>query len=189
MEDIQKTDIELAMSTHIARYCAPRFILTDNGSSNDILENHQKLIVEELHHLHLSTQELSYTQRSQPLLCNSLARLSQATAVQFFSHGAWTAIFKASSVLNKVWTTYFNVNWYALHFILLWTSLFSSSETKSVFTLHVCQYKPNLVINMKFSQSQGLVTQWHNPILLKSIMTCIILMLKNLYTKKMYYGG
>ena len=46
MEDIQKIDIEMAMSTHIARYRAPSFILTDNGSSNDILENHQKSIIE-----------------------------------------------------------------------------------------------------------------------------------------------
>ena len=48
MEDIQKTDLELAMSTHVARYRAPRFILTDNGSSNDVLENHQKSIIEVL---------------------------------------------------------------------------------------------------------------------------------------------
>ena len=48
MEDIQKIDIEMAMSTHIARYRAPSFILTDNGSSNDILENHQKSIVDVL---------------------------------------------------------------------------------------------------------------------------------------------
>ena len=41
-------DIELAVSTHIARFRPPRFILTDNGSSNDILENHQKSIVEVL---------------------------------------------------------------------------------------------------------------------------------------------
>ena len=46
MEDIQKTDLELAMSTHVARYRAPRFILTDNTPSNDILENHQKSIIE-----------------------------------------------------------------------------------------------------------------------------------------------
>ena len=48
MEDIQKVDIEMAISTHIARFRSPRFILTDNGSSNDILENHQKSIVEVL---------------------------------------------------------------------------------------------------------------------------------------------
>ena len=48
MEDIQKVDIEMAISTHIARYRAPSFILTDNGSSNDILDNHQKSIVEVL---------------------------------------------------------------------------------------------------------------------------------------------
>ena len=38
----------MAISTHIARYRSPRFILTDNGSSNDILENHMKSIVEVL---------------------------------------------------------------------------------------------------------------------------------------------
>ena len=48
MEDIQKMDIELAVSEHIARFRPPRFILTDNGSSNDILENSQKTIVEVL---------------------------------------------------------------------------------------------------------------------------------------------
>ena len=48
MEDIQKVDIEMAISTHCARYRSPRFILTDNGTSNDILENHQKSIVEVL---------------------------------------------------------------------------------------------------------------------------------------------
>ena len=53
--------------------------------------------------------------------------------------------FKASSVLNQVWLTQFTVNWYGLHFILLWTSL-AASETKSMFTLHMCHYKPNLVI-------------------------------------------
>ena len=48
MEDIQQTDIELAFSTHCARYRTPRFLLTDNGSSNDILNNHQQSIVEVL---------------------------------------------------------------------------------------------------------------------------------------------
>ena len=48
MEDIQKVDIELAISTHCARYRSPRFILTDNGTSNDILDNHQQSIVEVL---------------------------------------------------------------------------------------------------------------------------------------------
>ena len=48
MEDIQKVDIELAISTHCARYRTPRFILTDNGTSNDILNNHQQSIVEVL---------------------------------------------------------------------------------------------------------------------------------------------
>ena len=38
----------MAISTHIARFRSPRFILTDNGSSNDILDNHQKSIVEVL---------------------------------------------------------------------------------------------------------------------------------------------
>ena len=48
MEDIQKVDIEMAISTHIARFRSPCFILTDNGSSNDILDNHQKSILEVL---------------------------------------------------------------------------------------------------------------------------------------------
>ena len=48
MEDIQKTDIDIAISTHCARYRTPRFLLTDNGSSNDILNNHQQSIIEVL---------------------------------------------------------------------------------------------------------------------------------------------
>ena len=48
MEDIQRANLELAMSTHVARYRTPKFILTDAGSSNDIFENHQQSIIEVL---------------------------------------------------------------------------------------------------------------------------------------------
>ena len=48
MEDCQRADLELAISTHIARYRTPKFILTDAGSSNDILGSHQQSIIEVL---------------------------------------------------------------------------------------------------------------------------------------------
>ena len=48
LEDAKKVDIELAVAEHVAKFRAPRFILTDAGTSNDILEDSQTTIVEAL---------------------------------------------------------------------------------------------------------------------------------------------
>ena len=46
MEDCKRQDLDLAVSTHIANYRPPKFILTDAAESNNLLASHQKSILE-----------------------------------------------------------------------------------------------------------------------------------------------
>ena len=48
MEDCEKQDLDLAVSTHIANYRAPKFVLSDAAQTNDLLNSHQKSILEVL---------------------------------------------------------------------------------------------------------------------------------------------
>ena len=48
MEDCEKQDLELAVSTHIANYRAPKFVLSDAAQTNDLLNSHQKSSLEVL---------------------------------------------------------------------------------------------------------------------------------------------
>ena len=48
MEDCERQDLDLAVSTHIANYRAPKFVLTDAAQTNNLLNSHQKSILEVL---------------------------------------------------------------------------------------------------------------------------------------------
>merc|ERR1712236_35475 len=48
MEDCERQDIDLAISTHIANYRPPKFLLSDAANTNDLLAAHQKSILQVL---------------------------------------------------------------------------------------------------------------------------------------------
>ena len=76
MEDCQKVDLELAVSTHIAKFRTPKFVLSDAGSSNDLLNGHQQSILEVLQ----SKTRLEILQSSHQFLniCESQIKIFKA---------------------------------------------------------------------------------------------------------------
>ena len=44
MEECERQDLEVALSTHCARFRAPKFLLTDHGSSSDVISSHDSIV-------------------------------------------------------------------------------------------------------------------------------------------------
>ena len=84
MEDCQKVDLELAVSTHIAKFRTPKFVLSDAGSSNDLLNGHQQSILEVLQ----SKTRLEILQSSHQFLniCESQIKIFKAM-LRSINHG------------------------------------------------------------------------------------------------------